>query len=67
MWHVDLSSRLATTDMGRNLKGCAPWGVEADLTQYCPGRCLYHRTKWRRKLGALPLFEEGDWGSWVLI
>jgi len=41
-WHLDPSSRLATTDMGRKLGGAVPIEVELGphLTQCCPGRGL---------------------------
>jgi len=35
-WHLDLSSRLTTTDMGRKLRGLCPlfwWGGGPNLTQ----------------------------------
>jgi len=51
-WHLDPSSRLAITDMGRFFLegGCSPWGVELSLhlTQCCPGRGLpsYQVASW---------------------
>jgi len=48
-WHLDLSSRLATTDMGQKLGGLCPfwgWGTGRHLIQCGLGRCLYLHTKW---------------------
>jgi len=41
-WHLDPSSRLAATDMGRKLGSLCPLGMELGphLTQCCPGRGL---------------------------
>jgi len=68
-WHLDSSSRLATTNMGRKLGAVPPFWegkLGPHLAQYILGRCLLH-TKWHldpsnrlgtiymgRKLGALP-------------
>jgi len=74
-WHLDPSSCLAATDMGRNL-GAASLGGAAGSAPNT--NCLveaYHRTKWHfdqssrlaatnigRKMGAVPLFGEGELG-----
>ena len=75
-WHLDPSSHLATTDMGRKLVGAVPqWG--GDLGPHLIQSRLdeaYLHTKWHldpcshlaatdmgRKLGAVPLWERGRW------
>ena len=40
-WHLDPSSRLATTDMSRKLEGCAPFG-EGELGPH-PTHCSQSR------------------------
>jgi len=44
-WHLDPFSRLATTDMGRKLGGCAPWRLGPYLTNVARAEAYLH-TKW---------------------
>jgi len=69
-WHLDPSSRLATTDMGRKLRCSAPQGGGAGSTRnttlpgprptFVPSGILIHPAVWpqlniSRKVGAMPL------------
>jgi len=48
-WHLNLSSRLATTDMGRKLRGCSPFfgeGSWVPIQHNVACAKAYVRTKW---------------------
>jgi len=76
-WHLDLSSRLATTDGPKFGGGCAPWGGAGSVSNtilpgprptIVPSGILIHPAVWAQQtwaenwVEALPPFGEGELG-----
>ena len=76
-WHLDPSSRLATTDMGRNLGDCAPWGGAGSASNtMLPGTrptivpsgilinpAVWPQQKWAENWGLCPFLGKESWVS----